>query len=397
MPPGRHAQGRDSRYPCAVRAVAAVLLLAAAATPGASLGRLADAVAAEIVRVTGGRPIDLAPPEDRTGAGLAFDLDQLLRRRLEDRVPFATSGDRLAVKAVLAQVGTRLVWSARVIEEPAGAPADIVSVSMSWDPALLPLVPRGGSSTEGVDVLERAMTPPIEGRIVALAFAGDERLLVLFDDALALYRRDGLALRLESRRELPGPLTPVRLPGGLLLALESESACWAMTSRAARASLFSLDGGRLTAVQQADALPWPRAPAGVRFRPGTNLLEVAVPGVEGPVLAIEPDEGWVVLANGVLARAGSPDLPAPGRRAGPALTRVWPGLLAAAAPEPPGEHDRIVLFGDSARAVAGVVAVEGAVRALASHRRGATALLAAAIEDPAGGFRLGLFELGERR
>jgi hypothetical protein len=380
-----------------VRAVAAVLLLAAAATPGASLGRLADAVAADIVRVAAGRPIDLAPPEDRTGAALAFDLDQLLRRRLENRVPFATTGDRLAIKAVLAQIGTRLVWSARMVEEPAGTPADIVSVSMPWDPALLPLIPRGGSSADGVDVLERAMTPPIEGRIVALAFAGDERLLVLFDDALALYRRDGLALRLESRRDLPGPLAPVRLPGGVLLALESESACWAMTSRAERASLFSLDGGKLTAVQQADALPWPRAPGGLRFRPGTNLLEVAAAGIEGPVLAIEPDEGWFVEADGVLVRAGSADPPAARRRAGPAVTRVWPGLLAAAAPEPPGEHDRILLFRDSRPDVAGAVTVEGAVRALASHRRGTTAILAAALEDTAGGFRLGLFELGERR
>jgi hypothetical protein len=381
-----------------VRAVAAVLLLAAAATPGASLGRLADAVAAEIVRVAGGRPIDLAPPEDRTGAGLGGDLDQLVRARLESRLPIATSGERLVVTAVLAQTGTRLVWSARVVEEPAGRLFDIVSVSTSWDALLLPLIPdRVGSSAEGVDVLERAVTPPIEGRVVALAFAGDERLLVLFDDALALYRRDGLALRLESRRELPGPLAPVRFPGGVLLAMESESACWAMTSRAARASLFSLDGGRLTAMHQADAVPWPSAPAGVRFRPGTNLLEVALPGVEGPLLAIEAEEGWVVQADGILARAGSADLPAAGRRAGSAVTRVWPGLLAAAAPDPPGLHDRILLFRDSALAAAGSVPVDGAVRALASHRHGATALLAAAIEEPAGGFRLGLFELGERR
>ena len=65
--------------------------------------------------------------------------------------------------------------------------------------------------------------------------------------------------------------------------------------------------------------------------------------------------------------------------------------------EPPGERDRIVLLRDPASPSRATVAVDGAVRALAAHRHGATALLAAAVEEPAGGFRLGLFELGERR
>jgi hypothetical protein len=42
--------------------------------------------------------------------------------------------------------------------------------------------------------------------------------------------------------------------------------------------------------------------------------------------------------------------------------------------------------------------VEGAVRALASRRRpGGNALLAAALEDAAGGFRVALFEMVERK
>ena len=166
----------------------------------------------------------------------------------EGRVPLASSGPRLSVAAALAAVGTRLVWSARIVEEPSAGWSTSSPCPRAWDPGLLPLIPsRGaGAGAEGVDVLDRATTPPIEGRVVALAFIGDERLLVLFDDALALYRRDGLALRLESRRDLPGPLAGVRFPGGLLLAAESESACWALTSRTPRAVLFSLDGSRLT-------------------------------------------------------------------------------------------------------------------------------------------------------
>jgi hypothetical protein len=382
-----------------VRALAAVLVLAAAATPPTSLGRLADTIAGEIVRVSAGRPVALAPVEDRTGSGLGSDLDALVRSRLEGRIAVATSGPRLSVAAALAAVGTRLVWSARIVEEPAGSLVDVVSVSGAWDPGLLPLIPSRGAGAEGVDVLDRATTPPIEGRIVALAFMGDERLLVLFDDALALYRRDGLALRLESRRDLPGPLAGVRFPGGVLLAAESESACWALTSRTPRAVLFTLDGSRLTATHQADALPWPRVAAGVRFRAGTNLFDVAGPGIPGPLLAMEPEEGWVVAADGALSRLGAPDPEGAPRRAGPALARVWPGLIAAASPDPPGERDRILLYRDSAAiaATAASVPVDGAVRALASRRHGASAWLAAALEDAGGGFRVALFEVAERK
>jgi hypothetical protein len=381
-----------------VGALAAVLVLAAAATPASSLGRLADAVAAEIVRVSAGRPVDLSPPEDRTGRALGLDLDSLVRARLEGRVSLATSGPRLTVTSTIAAPGTRLVWSARVVEEPSAALVDVISVSAPWDPALLPLVPgRAGSGAEGVDVLDRSTTPPVEGRIVALAFLGDERLLVLFEDALALYRRDGLVLRLESRRDLPGPLAAVRLPGGVLLAAESESACWALTSRTPRAVLYSLEGHRLTPTHQADAVPWPRVAAGVRFRPGTNLLEVAAPGLDGPVLALEPEEGWVVGADGALARLGASDAAASERRAGPALARPWPGWIAAASPDPPGERDRILLYRDAAGPAAASLPVEGAVRALASRRHGTSAYLAAALEDAGGGFRVALFEMAPRK
>ena len=61
-----------------MRALAAVLVLAAAASSATSLGRLADAVAAEIARVSAGRPVDLSPPEDRTGTALGLDLDALV-------------------------------------------------------------------------------------------------------------------------------------------------------------------------------------------------------------------------------------------------------------------------------------------------------------------------------
>ena len=383
-----------------MRALAALLaLFAAAATGPPTLARLADAAAGEIARAAAGRAVELAPAEDRTGAAtLAADLDALVRARLQGRLTLASTGPRVRVTAVLAQVGPRLAWSARLTEEPSGAPIDVLAVSTPWDASLLPLVPSRASGAAGVDVLAHVETPPVEGRIVALAFAGDDRLLVLLDDALVLYRRDGLALRLESRRELPGPLTTVRFPGGLLRVPEGESACWALTSRMARAVLFSLDGARLSAADQADVVPWPSAAAGARFRPGTNLIEAALPGLDGPLLALEADAGWVVAADGRLSRAG----PLPPRetalRVGPAVALLWPGLLAAAAADAPAERDRILFVRDGPEpALAGELSVEGTLRALAARRHGTTALLAAATEERGGGFRVALFEVAERR
>jgi len=398
-----------------VRALAAMLLLAAApalapAAPlpaaATTLGRLADAVAGELLRAAGGRAIDLAPIEDRTLAPLAADLQALLAARLEGHLVAASAaaGPRVEVTSVVAQAGARLVWTGRLVDE-SGALVDVVAASAAWDADALPLFrPRAGTDASAADVLERATTTPIEGRIVSLAFAGDDRLLVLFDDALALYRRDGLSLRLESRRDLPGPLAPVRFPGGLLLAVERESSCWAMTSRSPRAVLFSIEGSRLLPVQQADALPWPGAATGARFRTGTNLLEVGLPGVDTPVLALEAEQGWMVDAGGGLARAGNGAVPSDAPRVGPALALLWPGVLAAASSDPPGEHDRILLLGEgdpssegTGRTTTGTLAVDGGVRALAARRQGHGALLAVALEDGGGAFRIGLFSLAERK
>ncbi|PYQ48057.1 MAG: hypothetical protein DMF78_22160 [Acidobacteria bacterium] len=383
-----------------MRALPALIVLLAASAPGSpTLGRLADAAAAEVARAAAGRPVELSASEDRTGAPtLAADLDALVRARLQARLTLSTAGPRVRVVSVLAQVGPRLTWSARVTEEPSGAPVDVLAVSTPWDPGLLPLVPSRTSGGAGVDVLAHVETPPLEGRIVALAFAGEDRLLVLLDDALVLYRRDGLALRLESRRELPGPLAVVRFPGGLLRVADGESACWALTSRMARAVLFSLDGARLSAVDQADVVPWPSTAAGARFRPGTNLIEASLPGVDAPLLALDTDAAWIVAADGRLSRAGALPPPETALRVGPAVALLWPGLVAAAAGDAPAEHDRIVFVRDAATpALAGELSVEGTLRALAARRHGATALLAAATEERGGGFRVALFEIAERK
>jgi hypothetical protein len=143
-------------------------------------------------------------------------------------------------------------------------------------------------------------------------------------------------------------------------------------------------------------MPWPGLPAGARFRAGTNLLDVTLPGVEPPVLAIEAQERWVVAADGTLSRIGSPETAAR-LRAGPALARLWPGAIAVGSADAPGDRDRILVFGGPEGALVGTVAVDGAVRALAARAHGGGAWLAAALEGPGAAFRIGLLDLAERR
>ena len=68
-------------------------------------------------------------------------------------------------------------------------------------------------------------------------------------------------------------------------------------------------------------------------------------------------------------------------------------MVAAASPRPPGDDDAILvvaLRGGSTDAprVLESVRVDGAVRALASHARGESVRLVAAVEDAEGGTRL---------
>src|SRR5207245_6126799 len=106
-PGATRARAPQSRYPCAVRALPALIVLLAASAPGSpTLGRLADAAAAEVARAAAGRPVELSASEDRTGAPtLAADLDALVRARLQARLTLSTAGPRVRVVSVLAQVG----------------------------------------------------------------------------------------------------------------------------------------------------------------------------------------------------------------------------------------------------------------------------------------------------
>jgi hypothetical protein len=392
------------------------------------LARLAGDLAEQIVKVAAKRPVELAVPEDRTrrGASLALDLRALVVARLDGRLPLVQDGPRLRIVSVLADAPRRLLISARVLEEPGEKLVDLLSASVEADDALLGLsterLPTAGG---GFEVTEVMRTPPLDERALALALVGEDRLALVGPEAVSLYRFDTVALERESRHVLAGTLATVRAPGALLLT-SPDHAIWLLASRLPHALLLSLEGKRLVPRSEADALPWPGAASGLRYRPGTNLIEGELAGLgPGPFLAVAT--GAVVSAEGELrvaslpASSTPPPYPSPtsggreapvvpvgsstplrppviGPRVGPTLAALWPGVFAASSAEPPGGDDSVLLIArdaDGVRVVARL-RVDGAVRAIAGHGNGDGARLVAAVEEPSGPMHLVVMDVRRR-
>jgi len=249
------------------------------------------------------------------------------------------------------------------------------------------------SPAPAVDVLSTSRTAPLGSPVLDLAFFDDDRLVVLGPEGVALYRWDGADLAVESRRPLTGPFLAVRFPGGLLRVAEGDRAFWALTSRSDRAQLFAFEDKRLVERQEAYALPWPGCPGGLRYRPGTNLIEGTITAAPAaPYLGLDDTvPGMAVSPEGILRSATGDGPPA-----GPALAALWPGALAASSPGPPGEDDAILIVataGAGGPRVLESLRVEGAVRALAARGRGASVRLVAAVEEPDEAYRLLVLDL----
>ena len=363
-----------------------ILGLAASASADPSLARLADAFAREVARQARGRAVELSPTVDRTGRGaaLALDFDELARARVGSATRLAADGPRLQVLPVLSDAPGRLIVSARLVEQPAGQLQDVVSVSIEADAGVLAMAARPPAASAGqVDLLGSTRSAPLEGRVLDMAFMGAERLLVLGEDELSLYRWTEGDLVLTARRRLGGRLEPVRHAGGLLRAVERERSAWAATSLAPRALLFGVDETGLVERQQADAVPWPGSSAGLRFRPGTDLIDGSVDGLgSGPFLHLD-EAGVAVDREGHLLGTSGPSGEL---RVGPTLAPLWPRHLAVSSAAPPGERDAVLILALASRAAPRVISelpVAGSVRALAAHVAAQTARLVAAVETPA--------------
>ena len=225
---------------------------------------------------------------------------------------------------------------------------------------------------------------PLPLRPLDLAFVAQDRLVALDGAEVALLSIEAAQLAVLSRRAMPGPLSTVRVPGGVLGVSETESAVWAMTSRSPHATLFAIEGARLAERQQAEAMPFAGAARGLRFRAGTNLIEGEVAGLgPGPFLdlagtampvAVTP-EGRIVRGETEEARA----------RAGPTLAALWPGLFAASLASPPDHEDAVIVFDAAAPATPLLTCrAPGAVRAIAARVGEESARLAVAMEGADG-------------
>jgi hypothetical protein len=223
-------------------------------------------------------------------------------------------------------------------------------------------------------------------RALDLAFVGADRLVVLDGAEIALVTIGAGEVAVLSRRPLPGPLSVVRAPGGVLQASESDAAVWAMTSRSPQAVLFAIEGAQLSERERAEALPFPGAARGLRFRAGTNLVEADVEGLgagpfldlaaagAGPLVAVDP-EGRLLNARGSEAPL----------RAGPTLAALWPGHVAASLPSPPDREDAVVVFDVMASGAPVTTCPTGApVRAVAARVREDVARLAVAVDGADG-------------
>jgi hypothetical protein len=219
----------------------------------------------------------------------------------------------------------------------------------------------------------------VAGTALAIATLSSERVAVLTPDALRLFRFQSGRLVPLGTYPLPGPIEPVRFPGGLLLA--HDDSIWLLRSGLPKAVLLAVDDrGGLGERALAEALPWPDCPFGLRYRNGTNLLEGAAVGLgDGPFLALLPS--IAVDASGRLVVATATGPRPTELSAGPAVVSLGAGLFAAASADPPGSGDRILLLerdGEELRPV-GSIPVAGAVRSLAIAANGR--LLAAVETD----------------
>lgn len=240
---------------------------------------------------------------------------------------------------------------------------------------------------------------PIVPDVTALALLEGDRLALLSADALALYRWDDAGVAELVREPLPGRLLPVRNAAGLLLLVENESALWVLGNRSPGAVLYGLEGGALVKRLEAQAVPSPDAPQGLRYRTGTNLIEGSLPGLgDGPFVAATLD-GLAVSPDGVLRAASSSagEGPVEPMRVGTALATVG-DLAVVTSPLPPGEADRLMLvtWRQNPPGLLLSLPIEGAVRAVAARRRAVGVQVVAAVERPGLGSYVVSYDLARK-
>jgi len=224
---------------------------------------------------------------------------------------------------------------------------------------------------------------PIDEPVLALAFVGDGRILSLAADSLSLWRLEDDGARRVARATWPRGSAVVRHGGGLIVGRSDESAAWLLSSYAEGAQLVRVDGPRLVLGDVAAAAPWPSAPEGLRFRPGTNLVDgVGSDAGAFAIVALDTASHAVVREDGMLIlEAGETQL-----RVGSAIASLWPDALLASGAGPPGAADALSLLRRAGAAWERVwsVALPGDVTAVAARSGARAADVVVALRSAAG-------------
>jgi hypothetical protein len=241
---------------------------------------------------------------------------------------------------------------------------------------------------------EAAPSPIVLGRldriVLALSPAGPDHLLFVEEDRISLWRVSGGTLVPSGSVPAPEPAERVRDAAALVHA-PADDGGWVLRTGWTGAVLVSLEGradaakgATLAITSAADALPWPGAGKGVRFRSGTSLIEGPLAGMgDGPYVMIAPDGTAAVDRDGRLLLSDDETSDAV-PRVGSAVVRPWPGLVVASSAVPPGPNDEVLLIRTDPPRVIGRVAVDGRIRALAVWTAGATGSVFAAVERERG-------------
>jgi hypothetical protein len=212
---------------------------------------------------------------------------------------------------------------------------------------------------------------------------GERRALALAADSVSLWRLERAAARLEARESWSEATSPVRHAGALIVSRPDEKAAWLLSSHAQGARLVRVEGARLLLSGAADAAPWPDAPEGLRFQPGTNRIDgFATADGPQPLVALDPISRALVRDDGMLLVDSSET----GVRVGSALASLWPRTLAASAPDPPSAQDAVVVLRKQSDRWEEALRIEvfGRVIALAGRGDGGAADLLIALLTPAG-------------
>lgn len=232
--------------------------------------------------------------------------------------------------------------------------------------------------------------PDLETPVLALTLVGEDELVALSPGSVTHYHLDGLRLTLAARLEVEPEGPAVRFPAGLLRSEAGARSVWALASGWPSALLLDLDA-RLHVRSEADAMPWPGTPAGVRFRPGTSLLEADLPALGAPpFLALAP--GAALDRQARLHRAQGPPVAV---AIGTPLASLPGGGLLAGSATPGSDSDALIFLSDAAADPCEVRSgLPGALRALAVAPRGHGRLFGVLALDGSAGAGLFAVALG---